>query len=413
MRRVKKFPVFILFLTLTAVIVSIVLLFNRTYTIDDFYEIDNVGITSVKVVNGENGKVMSLDETIYIDEFKQFLSQLELKRKYIGGGGDWQYDFSPYENDACGLEIIFYSDKLCKIGNKKYKIVSRPQVSYDAIVENLAEINFNINFEYDDTNTWTLLDLKNSGFESRQDFEDKARSYIFKTMRLLDMNRWYYEYGTEINELDLKISFASGTIVNDSNVFVDGDNRISAAITFDKKSFENGSDALVYEVSKIILKSASYSLEEGISEYLQDKVEKNTGSVSYGINPDDYAINVFEHSRKLAGTNEEAYLNMIEVIYSSVGKRGESYPVGLSPTGVGIWRTLNYSFVNFLVQRYGFDKIAGICKDDNTTIGYENIQNGGLDAIRANWIGYFSAYQPKISYAQMTSIIDKITSGNR
>lgn len=407
MRRVKKFPVFILMLIVTISIVGVIFLLNRTYTIHDFYDIDTVNITSVKVVSGENGRIMTLDESEYIEEYKAYLSQVEFKRKYFAKKTGWLYDFSPYEGDACGFEIIFYSDSLCKIGDKMYKIIPESDSAYALMIEDLAELNLDVTFEYED-GEWDSINLEKADFHSREEFEKAAKEYLFTEMKLLNRNQWYRKYGENVDTLNLKITFTTGNFNNEADILRYDDYTISASIIFDKVAFEVGRDPLAYELAHLIVKPGSYSLTEGIAEYFQDTIQKNTASLSYGIDINDFAINMFEYARKSAGSNEEKYLNMIESIFASVGKTGDSYPADVALDNQDMWHTLNYFYVNFLIERYGMEQTAQLCQSSDLTAAYLKLESGGIETVKAIWIGFINSYNAKIPYEKMIAMIQAI-----
>lgn len=405
MKRLRKDRVFAAVLILAVLIAGIYFVIHRPYKVAALCDIYDQKITSIEVMSGENGRSVTITDSDYIEGFTQYLSQLKVERKVFQSKEGWKYDFSAYAGDQCQYEISFLSDSRLRINNKEYKIVTNPTVSYSSITEYPAELNLDVVFSYKE-GAWDSLNLAKAGFSSREDFEEKAKEYIFKEMKMLKSNGWFKSYGENIDTLRLDIAFSSGAVSTIPTITTEDEKTISAAITIDKTAFETGKDKVAYELSHLFLNSGSYSLNEGIAQYMQDTIEQNAGSISSGISIKDYAINVFHHARA-SSNNEDAFVNEIELIFSNVGMTGGTYPLESASIETNqMWHILNYSFVNFLIDKYGMDAVAKLYHSQNLAEGYKALESGALESVRADWIHFLDTYESTMSYEQMMAAIN-------
>ncbi|KNY28865.1 hypothetical protein [Pseudobacteroides cellulosolvens] len=104
-------------------------------SITSFYNNDVSKISSIDILDGNNGNIISINDKKVIASISTFLSTIKLKRVIEKPSSGWKYRFSINEYDKEVLNIVFINDEYCKINSMKYKITKSSDVTIKSIYD--------------------------------------------------------------------------------------------------------------------------------------------------------------------------------------------------------------------------------------------------------------------------------------
>lgn len=233
---------------------------NRSLPVESFYNNDLDRITAIEVVNSANGSTVIKDED-YIQAFSEYLSRIKVKKVELGSNNNSaDYRFIIYEDNSRSFDISFSGNDFCCINNTNYKIEGVPDSDFDLLTNAISSKYLNIVFEYDD-NAWAAINMDNSIYSTKEEFEKTIADYIFKEEDTLNDHLWYKNFGDNINSLIIKVKFWPGTVKPINYASYYDETTITTTINLNKRDIETGSAPLLDEVAHVLITSEYHSLK--------------------------------------------------------------------------------------------------------------------------------------------------------
>lgn len=128
----KKISFRILMLVTIVLILSIIVIsIFKFKKISSFYSNNLSDMTSIDIMNGNDGNTANIKDYQKIKIVTDYLSQLRFKRIFTFKQLGWSYQYTIYKNDDIIFEITFLNESYCKIGNAYYELKGNDSNLYD------------------------------------------------------------------------------------------------------------------------------------------------------------------------------------------------------------------------------------------------------------------------------------------
>lgn len=104
-------------------------------TITSFFDNDIKKIDKIEIMDGNNGKIINVDDKKVTRDICEYLSKLKLRKFLEPPCGGWSYRFTIYENKKEKIDITFRGDTDCEINGTKYKIEKSTSLAINSLFE--------------------------------------------------------------------------------------------------------------------------------------------------------------------------------------------------------------------------------------------------------------------------------------
>lgn len=275
---------------------------------------------------------------------------------------------------------------------------------------------FKINFLYG-SNYWInetvpflkqLQESPDAPFKTQTDFENAVFKNIDQISTYLKLNDWSDQYQRVGNTINIKL-----TLNNDGRTVAPRDyiNYSMDAgvptfnINFEKEDFYSIDVQLPNAITHIITfnndkgrsSSFSKSLEYGLGEYVQNQLgpyqKVEDGSSVRGARAINQGVNVHKVLKYNEKSDSKFWNNNVDAdkIYSMMGAYSDTAPYPLANIYGDFWILSSYSFVDYLIQTFGLEKvmIIYVSQDENA---YKNIHPNGLNGLINDWKQYVNSF---------------------
>lgn len=271
--------------------------------------------------------------------------------------------------------------------------------------------SFKIIFDYFGSNDyWSQYDTTQAVYKTQLEFEQASLTYLNKIAVLLDRPDWYTQYMDKgcvyikIKILDEKAMPSGLASAEPLESKMPKSARFSLLLS--DSMFTHNNISLVYALSYIVIhdKSSgfySYSLTEGLCQYIQNHFGNALTRPTYGVDIHNY-LNEYpgaypqssyfslrlDSTKKAMGAFTSGNYYQSFKLYSSTE---------YSYTGL-----CSYSFVDYLVQTYGFENTVLMFKGTTLDI-YFKFHTKGLEGIVSDWYTFLSNYPQKLPMSELSS----------
>lgn len=237
---------------------------------------------------------------------------------------------------------------------------------------------------YPTADYWASMDLSDTLFPSEEACEALAEQYLKDTAELLHMQSWWKEINPDATTLELDIQIGSSA---QSFTFAPavkaGEDSVSGGILLSSKIAGKGSKdaALAHELTHLIGfmsgNAFSISLTEGLCDYVQAEV----GHYPYG-ELDFQEITAY--MLRIDFENEDIR-EKEEAVMEKVGVAETGYPYGQG-TEMSFWYTMSHSFVRYLIDEFGIDKVKELILEGESEGSYEEILGKSYEELKEAWL---------------------------
>ena len=237
---------------------------------------------------------------------------------------------------------------------------------------------------YPTTDYWATMDLSDTLFPTKEACEELAEQYLKEAAKLLHMEGWWMEVNPDARVLELDIQIGSSA---QSFTFAPavkaGEDSISGGILLSSKIAGKGSKdaAFAHELTHLIGfmsgNSFSMSLTEGLCDYVQAEV----GHYPYG-KLDFQEITAYMLQIDF---ENEAVREKEEAVIEKVGAAETGYPYGQGGE-MSFWYTMSHSFVRYLIDEYGIDKVKKLILEGKDEDSYESVLGKSYEQLKEEWL---------------------------
>ncbi|MCM1046598.1 MAG: hypothetical protein NC417_13925 [Candidatus Gastranaerophilales bacterium] len=267
----------------------------------------------------------------------------------------------------------------------------------------LPELLFQYKADY-----WEIYDLSESAVPDREKFENLTREYMKEIQELLGLNQWWKENNPDADTLvvTLIITNPEGKKSHSEYGTKGLKNEVETTITLGGFFLaQPGYDGfLAHELTHVMVGPVfSQSLEEGLCCYVQDSVGVKKifypGLQEMGVEYWQCFKIYYEYTKETwAGSAEEVYASVTD----SIGKAGRGYD--FSGHARTIWQWYCESFVRYLMEQYGTDKVLELMDVGENEASYEQILGRTLEELRADWFLYVESIEQEYTWEDADAI---------
>ncbi len=147
----------------------------------------------------------------------------------------------------------------------------------------------------------------------------------------------------------------------------------SHMIAINSQNFGQNNAPIAREIASLIIRRYnSYTLHIGIASAMQERFGRNIAPYNWGENPDELAGKYLEQ----------------DYLIQEIGEKGYPYHLKIYPGGVDRepLYVLSHSFVNFLLDEYGVEKLMEVYDATDPQKGFKEILGKELDDLRETWL---------------------------
>lgn len=258
---------------------------------------------------------------------------------------------------------------------------------------------------YPTADYWASMKLGDTLFPTKEALEGLAEQYLADAADLLHMENWWVEVNPNATKLQLDIQIgASAQSFTFAPAVKAGEDSISGGILLSSSIAERGSKdaALAHELTHLMGfmsgNSFSMSLTEGLCDYVQSEI----GHYPYGT-LDIQEINAY----MLRIDFENATVReMEEAVMEKVGAAETGYPYGQGPE-MSFWYTMSHSFVRYLIDEHGIDKVKELILQGESEESYHEILGKSYEQLKEEWVEELLTMEVTITEQDILDSIEK------
>jgi len=259
--------------------------------------------------------------------------------------------------------------------------------------------NVELRFQYQHEDLiWDNVNLPYASFQNKEEFEAEVQKTLNEIVDITKLTNWQDKYGKNVEYCKIEARIADLNYLNEGGSITwptyDSDTGIYTKIMLDEELTAAGMEILTHELTHLVVGPGfSVSLNEGLSEYCSRKIKGTNSSISkVGIN--DFLKNYCAYpGQNEFGTFEELKNSITTVI----GTKDSNYPFGISGFRGLLWYAYSESFVTFLIEQYGLEKVADLVSNGTSIEDYKKLDSRGLKEIKEDWLKSYEAYTPQVS----------------
>lgn len=256
-------------------------------------------------------------------------------------------------------------------------------------------------------NYWEIYDLSESAIPDREEFEKLTKEYIIEIQELLGLDQWWKEINPDADTLVVTLMITNPERKKSRAEYCTKGlkNEVETTIVLGGFFLKPGYDGfLAHELTHVMAGPVfSQSLEEGLCFYVQDSVGvKKTfypGMRDKGVEYWQCFKIYYEHTKEAWESSAgEVYANVTD----SIGKEGRGYD--FSGQERTVWQWYSESFVRYLMDQYGKEKVLELMDVGENEASYEQILGRTLEELRADWILYVESIEQEYTWEEADAI---------
>ena len=238
---------------------------------------------------------------------------------------------------------------------------------------------------YPQADYWAVMDLSDTCFPTEEACEELVERYLVEIADLLHMEGWWMEANPNVEVLELNLQIgAMEQSMNFGVVTKSQENSVAGGILLSTKIAEAGTpDAgLAHELTHMMGfmngNNFSHSLMEGMCHYVQAEIGVDPYPAPWG--EQEYIAFMV----RADNADPEAKVKIAGVA-AKVGEVKGGYPYGQG-VELNVWYTLSHSFVRYLIDEYGMDKVRDLILEGVDESSYEAYLGKSLEQLREEWM---------------------------
>lgn len=246
-----------------------------------------------------------------------------------------------------------------------------------------------------------LYNLEGTYFTSLEDTEELASDYLYQIGFVIDDPYWWESINPTATKIYLDLSFGnSGRSLTEAKASKCGDDALNGGIylaTGDSQYIMTDG-ALPHEMVHMIgyMGDFSISLDEGFCEWVKWQVSKSS---DYLKKP-EWAYQDYYIGSSIYLLKEKNAMSMFDEIYPYVGNAQTGYVFGQG-FDLGWWYECSHSFVTYLIDQYGLEKVKTLIKSGTSEDSYMDILGISYDQVKSDWKKYLFNYESPISFQEI------------
>lgn len=277
-------------------------------------------------------------------------------------------------------------------------ISGNPVYNYQNNTDIINEDNYYISkFAKISKDDWDDLYTSNCGFSNVYHFLHYVDYYIDKIVSYTETPDWVDLHVKKFRDDYYFNSCINITYNLDENISSIVSNYRELNVSLNKLQFKDNFSTLPADLTKIVMgSSASNSITEGFSLYMQDQIGLN-------INKYNYGIDIFTYSKEFFNNNRH-------IVYEI----GNCYNTNLCDKAYYI---LSNSFCSYLIEQYGLSDFLRLYRSENLNNAYKLIYNKDLIQLKIEWEAYLKNYDDYIisskKYINNSNLIKNVGAVNK
>ena len=297
------------------------------------------------------------------------------------------------------------------IDNKKKSAEAEEKNRIESETKSGIAIEFSYYEDY-----WKKYDLTNAVYKTQSEYEDAVRTYMNQITILLNKQDWYQEFtGIDTIYIGLKIYDVDDAIGQQGILLSKNNNKtaMTCDLYMSNSMFKHNSSPLVNMLTRLIItkKEGDWlsSLGVGFCNYVQNNLGVGIGSLNYGLDIHNYLIEFTK--KQVEATIKDSTMSEIR---DNVGEISLNHIYPATPKGHlsnDYWTLCNYSFVDYLVNTYGFESVMKLIDGYDDSIYYLLNQNG-LSGLVSDWKQFLENYPCKMTGDEIDAQIAQIKSAH-
>lgn len=252
-----------------------------------------------------------------------------------------------------------------------------------------------------------LQESPDAPFKTKTDFENAVIKDIDQISTYLKLSNWSDQYQAVGNTINIKLTlnYGGSTVAPRDYINFSMDAGVPTFnITLEKEDFYSIdvqlpnaiTHIITYNYAKSSSSSYSKSLEYGLGEYVQNQLgpdqKVEDGSSVRGTRAINQGVNIHKVLKYNEKSDSKFWDNNVDAdkIYSTMGAYSDTAPYSLENIYGNFWILSSYSFVDYLIQTYGLEKVMNIYVGQNDD-AYKNIHPNGLNGLINDWKQYVNS----------------------
>lgn len=231
---------------------------------------------------------------------------------------------------------------------------------------------------------WNKIDTKYCEFENKQEFIEQLERYAEDIVETLD---WEEKYKENFRGSEYTIHVFFSDEASNSSF-------LGTKINYNKDLVSHGVAPLPHEIVHVLIgDSGSYSLNEGLAHYFQDKIGTPSVFIN-GLNP--HGLMAFSMKNldcdkiiRNMGTDRELSFKAEEV--------DERRP----------YQYASDSFVTYLIETYGIESFMQIYVADNKNEIYEKTIGKTLETVQDEWVDFVLKQKEQYTQEYIDEYLEK------
>ena len=298
---------------------------------------------------------------------------------------------------------------------KDYKTKS-VEIQQSVNIENETKSGISIEFTYYE-DYWKKYDLTNAVYKTQEEYENAVRKYIDEIAILVNKQNWYAQYSgmntlcLELHINDLESVSVQGGVLS----YKESTKRSTCTyeLYLSNEMFKNNRSQLAQAISNLVLTKKHGELndvEKGLTEYIQNSLGMGIASVNYGVDIHNYLIAYTKIKQddkynKASMDSAREGLGKISTYTNYIGTHDKYKLNDEVVYKFNEYKVLCYhSFVDYLVQTYGFESVLKIADGYDDSI-YNMFSPNGLKGLLEDWKNFLENYNGKMTWDEIDANI--------
>lgn len=249
---------------------------------------------------------------------------------------------------------------------------------------------------YPQADYWAVLDLSETAFPTEEACEELVEGYLVEIADLLCMEGWWMEANPDAKVLELNLQIgAMEQSMNFGVVTKSREDSVTGSVLLSTKVAANGTPdaALAHELTHMMgfmnENNFSHSLMEGICQYVQAEVGYDPYPMPWSFQ--EYTAFMVQADNANAEAKEK-----IAQVAAKAGAVKDGYPYGQS-VELNVWYTLSHSFVRYLIDEYGIEKVRDLILEGVDESSYAAYLGKPLSELRDEWMNYLLTMETPVT----------------
>ncbi|MBQ6697130.1 MAG: hypothetical protein IJN16_10550 [Lachnospiraceae bacterium] len=267
-----------------------------------------------------------------------------------------------------------------------------------------ARKRLEVDIRYNGNDYWEKYDMTDTLYPTPEALQKRTEEYIVQIEDILHLYNWWEYLNEQAETLIINMTIEEGYRSHARFLSLAAKDEVKTNIRLGAEFIliSKLDGQLAHELTHTIVgDSFSRSLSEGLSEYTQGRLGPENYAESYGWTWEE-TFKLYLNTLQENGFSTDT----LEDIISNVGVKGYEYPY-LSNGVLGstmendIWYHYSRSFVEYLAEQYGIEKVVALARQGETEADYETYFGKSFEVIKEEWVEHLDNIEPTMTFEEM------------